>query len=106
MAIARIKKGDEVVQISGVDKGKRGKVLSVDREKGRAIVEGLNVRKKAVRPSEANPQGGIIDVEAGVALSNLMPYDPEAEKGVRVSRSRDESGKSVRKSKKTAHQFD
>jgi large subunit ribosomal protein L24 len=105
VAIARIKKGDEVIAIAGVNSGKRGKVLSVDPVKQRAVVEGLNIVKKAVRASEANPQGGIIEVEAGIALSNLMPYDPEAKKGVRVSRSRD-GERPVRKSKKTTHVFD
>jgi large subunit ribosomal protein L24 len=95
VAIARIKKGDEVIAIAGVNSGKRGKVLSVDQVKQRAVV----------RASEANPQGGIIEVEAGIALSNLMPYDPEAKKGVRVSRSRD-GERPVRKSKKTTHVFD
>jgi large subunit ribosomal protein L24 len=105
VAIARIKKGDEVVKIAGVNSGKRGKVLSVDPESGRAIVEGLNIVKKAVRPSEANPQGGIIEVEASIDASNLMPYDPEAKQGVRIKRDRG-GERPVRVSKKSAHVFD
>ena len=105
MAIARIKKGDEVIAIAGVNSGKRGKVLSVDPVKARVVVEGLNIVKKAVRPSETNPQGGIIEVEAGIAISNLMPYDPEAKQGVRIKRSRG-GERVVRESKKSAHVFD
>ena len=105
MSINRIKKGDEVVAISGVNAGKTGKVLFVDNEQGRAIVEGINVKKKTVRRSQDNPQGGITDREAPIALSNLMPYDPNAKKGVRISRAKD-GDKPVRKSKASSHIFD
>ena len=105
MSVSRIKKGDEVVAISGVDSGKRGKVLVVNYDQSRAIVEGLNIKKKTVKRSNDNPQGGIMEVEAPIALSNLMPYDPEAKKGVRVSRVKD-GDKTVRKSKASSHVFD
>jgi len=105
VSINRIKKGDEVVAIAGVNAGKTGKVLFVDGEQGRAIVEGINVKKKTVRRSQDNPQGGIIDREAPIALSNLMPYDPEAKKGVRIGRAKD-GDKSLRKSKASSHVFD
>ncbi|MBT3194675.1 MAG: 50S ribosomal protein L24 [Verrucomicrobia bacterium] len=100
-----MKKGDDVVAISGVSAGRTGKVLFVDSEKGRAIVEGINLKKKTVRRSQDNPQGGIIDQEAPIALSNLMPYDPQAKKGVRVSRAKD-GDKPIRKSKASSHVFD
>jgi large subunit ribosomal protein L24 len=105
VSVSRIKKGDEVIAISGVDAGKKGKVLFVNNEQGRAIVEGINLKKKTVKRSQDNPQGGIIDVEGAIALSNLMPYDPEAKRGVRVQRIK-EGGKSVRKSVATGHIFD
>ncbi len=105
MSIFRIKKGDEVVAIAGVDAGKTGRVLRVDRESGRAIVEGLNVKRCTIKRSSQNPQGGMLDREAGIALSNLMPFDPEAKKGVRVSRVVD-GDKRVRKSKASSHVFD
>jgi large subunit ribosomal protein L24 len=105
VSVSRIKKGDEVVAISGVDAGKRGKVLVVNNDQSRAIVEGLNIKKKTVKRSNDNPQGGIMEVEAPIALSNLMPYDPEAKKGVRVSRVKD-GDKTVRKSKASSHVFD
>ena len=105
MSISRIKKGDEVIAIAGVDAGKRGKVLEVDNERGRAVVEGLNLKKKTVKRTQENPQGGIVEVPAAIALSNLMPYDPEAKKGVRVKRGK-EGEKTVRKSVATGHTFD
>ena len=105
MSVSRIKKGDEVIAISGVDAGKIGKVLFVNNEQGRAIVEGMNIKKKTVKRSQDNPQGGIVELEGTVALSNLMPYDPEAKRGVRIRRVK-EGGKSVRKSVATGHIFD
>lgn len=105
MSISRIKKGDEVIAISGVSAGKSGKVLFVDIEKKRAVVEKLNIIKKTVKRSEQNKQGGTIDVEAPIALSNLMPLDPETGKGVRVSRVKD-GDRSVRRSRKSTHIFD
>ncbi len=105
MSISRIRKGDEVIAISGVGAGKTGRVLAVDPVKGRAIVEGLNLVKKSVRRSPDNAQGGFVPKEAPIALSNLMPYDPTLKKGVRVSRVRTD-GHSVRKSKSSNHVFD
>ncbi len=80
-----IKKGDQVVVISGADKGKRGKVLRVFQENGRVIVEGVAMMKKHVR---ANPQkgiqGGILEQEAPIPASRLLPIDPETNKPTRV----------------------
>jgi len=105
VSISRIKKGDEVVAICGASVGKTGKVLFVDTATDRAIVEGLNLVKKTVRRSEENAQGGIIEKEAAIALSNLMPFDPESKKGVRISRAK-EGGRAVRRSRKSPHVFD
>ena len=105
MSISRIKKGDEVIAIAGVDSGKTGKVLFVSNEQGRAIVEGINLKKKTVKRSQDNPQGGIIEREGAISISNLMPYDPEAKKGVRISRVKS-GDKFVRKSKASSHLFD
>ena len=66
-----IKKGDTVVAIAGDDKGKTGKVLQVIPSKGTAIVEGLNFVKKHMRPTQANQQGGIVELEAPIHVSNL-----------------------------------
>ncbi len=95
MSTARIKKEDLVIAIAGRDAGKTGKVLAVHARKGVAVVEGLNMVKKGVRKSEKLPNGDFIDVPAPIAISNLMPYDPKAKKGVRVSYVR-EGDRSVR----------
>ncbi len=67
-----IKKGDEVVVIAGADKGKRGKVISVDGKKQRAIVEGTHMTKKHMRKSQQHPNGEILEREGSVHVSNLM----------------------------------
>ncbi len=72
MANAKVKKGDVVRVIAGADKGKTGKVLKVDPKHGRVTVEGVAVRKKAVRRSQANPNGGIQEFEAPIHISNVM----------------------------------
>lgn len=93
-----IKKGDTVVVIAGEDKGKQGTVISVDRDKLRAKVEGLNMIKKHSKPSAKNPQGGIVEEEAGIHISNLMLM--VGKKATRVGRKK-EGDKNVRYSKKT-----
>ena len=83
MAIARIKKNDTVIVISGNDAGKTGTVISVDPKKGTAVVGGVNVHKKAMRRTEKTP-GGIIDKEMPIRLCKLMPYDADKKAGTRV----------------------
>lgn len=70
--MARIKRNDTVVVIAGAEKGKRGRVLHVDRARERVLVEGLNVHRKAQRRTPDNPQGGIDDVESPIHISNVM----------------------------------
>ena len=101
----RIRKNDIVVAISGSDKGKTGKVIEVLPSKGRALVEGLHIVKKALRKSQERPAGGIAEKESSVDLSNLMPYCPHDKKGVRV-RPVVEGEKKVRKCRKCGHVFD
>jgi large subunit ribosomal protein L24 len=96
-----IKTGDTVKVISGDDKGKSGKVLSVDTQNRRAIVEGLNIVTKHVKPTAAKPQGGIEKREASLHISNLMLVDPKTGQATRIGRRIGESGKLVRYSKKT-----
>jgi large subunit ribosomal protein L24 len=81
---ARIRKDDMVVIIAGDHKGARGKVLRVIPEKQRVLVEGVNMVYRHVRKSQRNPQGGRIQKEAPLHLSNVMPLDPKADRGVRV----------------------
>ena len=71
-----IKKGDMVQVIAGDNKGQQGKVLKVEAEKQRAIVEGVNLCKKATKPNAQNPQGGIVEKEAPIHVSNLQMLDP------------------------------
>jgi large subunit ribosomal protein L24 len=66
-----VRTGDKVKVLSGKDRGKEGKVLAVNRKHGRALVEGVNLMKKAVRPSETNPEGGISELESTLHVSNL-----------------------------------
>ena len=84
MSIARIKKSDTVIVVSGNEAGKTGVVRSVNRKEGTAIVEGVNVHKKAVRRTETE-QGGLIPREFPVRLCKLMPFDADAKKGSRVA---------------------
>ena len=72
MAKSTVKKNDIVVVIAGADKGKSGKVLRVDRKAGRVYVEGINIQKKTMRRTQEKPQGGIMDVEGPIAISNVM----------------------------------
>lgn len=96
-----IKSGDTVKVISGNSRGKTGKVLVVQRDKYRAIVEGLNMITKHVKPSASNPQGGIEKTEASIHLSNIMLVDPATGAATRIGRKKDEKGKLQRYSKKT-----
>ena len=68
----KIKKGDTVQIIAGKDKGSEGKILSVDPKNGKVVVEGLNMVTKHAKPSQANPNGGIIEKEAPIDISNVM----------------------------------
>lgn len=96
-----IKTGDTVKVISGDDKGKTGKVLSIDTAKSRAYVEGINMITKHVKPTAAKPQGGIEKKEASVHISNLMLVDPKTGEATKTGRKVGENGKLVRYSKKT-----
>ena len=79
-----VKKGDTVQVMSGKDKGKQGVILKAMPSKNRVVVEGVNVMKKHAKPSQANPQGGILEIEAPIHVSNVMPLDPKTGKPTRV----------------------
>ncbi len=100
-----IKKGDTVVVIAGNDKNRQGKVLEVIRDKDRAIVEGVNMMKKHTKPNSANPQGGIVEKEAPIHISNLMLIDPKSGGKTRVGRRPGDNGKLVRYSKKSGEEI-
>ena len=96
-----IKAGDTVKVIAGDDKGKTGKVQSIDTAKSRAIVEGINMITKHVKPTASKPQGGIEKKEAALHISNLMLVDPKTGEATRTGRKAGENGKLVMYSKKT-----
>ena len=100
MSKLHIKKGDTVKVLSGADSGKTGKITSVEREKSRAVVEGINLVSKHTKPSAANPQGGIVKREASVHISNLMVVDSKGQAS-RIGRKLNKDGKLVRYSKKS-----
>lgn len=101
-----IRKGDEVVVIAGKDLGVRGKVLFVDPKKQRVKVEKVNTIKKHVRPSQKNPQGGIVDMEGTIHISNVRLWDPKAQAPTRVAVRKLEDGRKVRVSRKTGETFE
>lgn len=96
----KIKTGDIVRVIAGDHKGAEGKVLRVDREKNKAIVEGVNMVSKHTKPSAKNPQGGIVKKEAPIQISNISLIDPKTKETTRVG-IRVEGDKKVRFSKKS-----
>ncbi len=101
MTKLHIKKGDNVIVIAGDHKGEQGKVLMVDVEKQRALVESVNLVSKHTKPNAENPKGGILKQEAPVHVSNLKIVDKSG-KPSRIGRKQDEkTAKSVRYSKKT-----
>ncbi|KIA94266.1 50S ribosomal protein L24 [Pedobacter kyungheensis] len=95
----KIRTGDLVKVIAGDSKGQQGKVLSVQTDKNRAIVEGINLVAKHTKPNAANPNGGIIKKEAALHISNLMLVDPKSGKTTRVGRKLNADGKIVRVAK-------
>ena len=96
----KIKAGDIVRVIAGDHKGSEGKVLKVDREKNKAIVEGVNMVSKHTKPSAKSPQGGIVKKEAPIHISNLALIDPKSKSATKVG-IKVEGDKKVRFSKKS-----
>jgi large subunit ribosomal protein L24 len=101
-----IKKGDMVKVLAGEDRGKQGRVIEVDRNRTIALVEGLNINKKHSKPTTAAPQGGIVEKEGPIHISNLMLIDAKTGEPGRVGRSVSKDGAIERvvkvKTKKTA----
>lgn len=93
----KIRKNDEVIVLAGKDKGRRGKVLRVLPDKGRALVEGINLVKKHVKPNpQAGTTGGVVTREATISISNLAIYNPASKKADRVGVKTLEDGRRVR----------
>ena len=98
---SRIRKGDKVVVISGRERGKIGKVLSIDMGAGKVIVEKLNIIKRHTKPTQKAKQGGILEREAPLHISNVMFFCPFTQKPTRVGVRTLEDGRRVRFSKKS-----
>lgn len=101
----RVKKGDEVVVVTGRDKGKKGEVVRVLREQRRVIVQGVNMVKRHTRPSQTSP-GGIIEKEASIDVSNIALVDPKDGTPTRVGYKTLEDGRKVRFAKRSGEVID
>ncbi len=91
----KLKVNDSVQVLAGKDKGKNGKIKSINFKTNRVVVEGVNVVKKAMKPNQANQQGGIVDLEKAIHISNVSLLDPKSGKPTRVSIKK-VAGKNVR----------
>jgi large subunit ribosomal protein L24 len=100
-----IKKGDQVMVITGESKGQKGRVLEVDRVKNRVIVESINMVSKHTKPHSKAPQGGIVKKESPIHISNLMLIDPTSGKPTRIGRKLNSKNKLVRYSKKSGEEI-
>ncbi|CDQ41410.1 MULTISPECIES: 50S ribosomal protein L24 [Virgibacillus] len=100
-----VKKGDKVKVISGKDRGKEGTILEAFPKKDRVLVEGINMIKKHAKPSQENPQGGILNQEAAIHVSNVMLIDPKSGEPTRVGHE-ERDGKKVRIAKKSGEALD
>lgn len=87
-----VRTGDTVVVIAGKEKGKQGKIKACEPKKNRVVVEGVNMVKRHTKPSQANPQGGIIEKEAPINVSNVMILDPESKKPTRIRKEKQADG--------------
>ena len=104
MAKMNVKKGDQVEVLSGKDKGKRGEVIVALPSEGKVVVRGVAVVKKAQRPTQATQQGGIVEKEAAIDVSNVALVCPTCGKATRVGHA-EEDGKKVRVCKKCGAKF-
>src|SRR5699024_8960993 len=100
-----VKKGDKVKVIAGKDRDKEGTILEVYPKKERVLVEDINMIKKHAKPAQDNPQGGILNQEATIHVSNVMPIDPKSGEPTRVGYE-DRDGKKVRIAKKSGEAID
>jgi large subunit ribosomal protein L24 len=101
----KIKRGDQVVVVTGRDRGKRGEVLRVVRKDDRLVVQGINMIKRHTRPSAGNP-GGIVDKEASIHISNVAHVDPSTNRPTRVGYKLLEDGRKVRFAKRSGEVLD
>lgn len=101
-----VKKDDTVMVITGKDKGKKGRIIAAYPRQNRVLIEGVNMVKKHAKPSQQNPQGGILTQEAAIHVSNVMLLDPKSGKPTRIGYKVLENGKKVRVAKKSGEIID
>lgn len=106
MAIAHVRKGDTVMVVAGKDRGKRGRVLRVIPEKSRVVVERINMIKKHQRPTQKLRQGGIIEREGSIHLSNVMLVDPTGDRPTRIGMRALSGGRKVRVARRSGEIID
>ena len=106
MSGLHVKKGDRVKVIAGKDKGKEGEIIRALPKKDRVVVEKVNIVKKAQRPTQANPSGGIMSVEAPINVSNVMLVCPQCKEATRTGHRIKEDGTKVRVCKKCGKDID
>jgi len=106
MAIAHVRRGDTVMVVAGKERGKRGRVLRVIPEKNRVVVERVNMIKKHQRPTQRIRQGGIIEREGSIHLSNVMLLDPTSGKPTRIGMRALSDGKKARVARKSGEIID
>ena len=106
MAIAHVRKGDTVMVVAGKERGKRGRVLRVIPEKNRVVVERVNMIKKHQRPTQRIRQGGIIEREGSIHLSNVMLVDPTSDEPTRIGMRALAEGRKVRVARKSGELID
>ena len=105
--VKSVRKNDEVVVLTGKDRGKRGRVLQVLPERNRVVVEGVNMIKRHTKTNpQKNVKGGIVERESSIHASNVQPIDPETGKGTRVGRKVLEDGRRVRVSRRSGSVLD
>ncbi len=102
----KIRRDDTVLVISGNDKGKRGRVLRVIPEQDRLIVEGIRMMKRHTKPTQRDPQGGIVEREAPIHVSNVMVIDPHNDEPTRVGKKRLDDGRNVRVAARSGEMID
>jgi large subunit ribosomal protein L24 len=105
--VKSVRKNDEVIVLTGKDRGKRGRVLQVLPERNRVVVEGVNLIKRHTKPNpQKNIKGGIVEREGSIHASNVQPIDPETGKATRVGRKVLEDGRRVRVSRRSGSVLD
>jgi len=106
MAKVHVKRGDTVAILSGDSSGKRGKVLEVNPRSGKIFVDGVNIQKKHTKPTQTNPQGGIIETPGPIDASNVAVVCPSCKQPTRVNRVRQANGELERHCKKCGKKID